>query len=200
MSQFWDIIINLFFSPICKARDQLPANQVSSSSSLSTFILWWTWLVPSVGWVQFDDTSKFTTPSYFPLEGWLSVRPSSGQSIWVSSGQVFLGWPWPWPPLGLSFWISSANHHHVRHGHAIWDAGAEYLILQLIKLHPLQDILWADMVLGDTTYQLDHSWDIALQVMQIRWVWSKRFDIRVHVVHISNVIITNTLQSLSSLI
>ena len=54
-------------------------------------------------------------------------------------------------------------------------AGGEYL-LQIIKLHPLQEILRAHMVLGcDTAHPVNHSSVIAFQAMQIRWGWGSGF-------------------------
>ena len=49
--------------------------------------------------------------------------------------------------------------------------GMEYL-LQIVALHPIQEILVTDLVLGcDTTYPLDHKQVTVLQAMQITWGW-----------------------------
>ena len=106
----------------------------------------------------------------FPFEGWVSYRAVHTDHFRLGFLRVAMAMTW----------ISSANHHYVWNGHAIWDGGAEYVILQVVKLDPLQDILWADLVLGDTTYLTHHSPDIALQVMQIRSVWSKGFACMEH--------------------
>ena len=50
--------------------------------------------------------------------------------------------------------------------------GVEYL-LQIVELHPFEQILWDDLVLGgDTAYPMGDSLVIVLQAMQIRWGWS----------------------------
>ena len=53
--------------------------------------------------------SSLTAVLSLPLQAflsdrWVSVRPSSRQSMSITSVQVFLGWPRPRPPAGLSFW------------------------------------------------------------------------------------------------
>ena len=55
-------------------------------------------------------------------------------------------------------------------------AGVEYLC-QFVKLHHLQEIVWAGLVLsGDTEYPADHNSVITLQAIQTRWgmrgIWS----------------------------
>ena len=50
-------------------------------------------------------------------------------------------------------------------------ASAEYLC-QIVKLHPLQEILRTELVLGDdTVHPANHNWVIALQPMLIRKDW-----------------------------
>ena len=58
--------------------------------------------------------------------------------------------------------------------------GAEYL-LQIVNLHPLQEILWADLVLGgDTAHPANHRPVIVPQVMHIRWGRGPCFDCMEH--------------------
>ena len=80
----------------------------------------------------------------FLSDGWVSVRPSTRRSMSITSVQVFLRghdllWDWV---SGLSS-IIATFYMAVRPQ----SAGAECLC-QIVKLHPLQEILWADLVLG----------------------------------------------------
>ena len=60
-------------------------------------------------------------------------------------------------------------------------AGGEYL-LHIVKLHPLQEILGADLVLGgDTTHPVNHSPVITLLTMQIRRGWGPGFPSKEHI-------------------
>ena len=59
-------------------------------------------------------------------------------------------------------------------------AGVEYLY-QIIKLHSLQEILRADLILGgDTAHLANHSLVTALQAMQVRWGWGPGFACMEH--------------------
>ena len=65
----------------------------------------------------------------------------------ITSVQVLLGWPRPRPPVGLSFW-TFFNQPSLR---STWPC---HLSRQIIKLHPLQEILRANLILGGDTSQI----------------------------------------------
>ena len=67
----------------------------------------------------------------------------------ITSVQVFFGRPRPRPHVGfLDFFQSTTAAFYMA---VIFElAGAEYLC-QIVKQHPFQKILWADLVIGDDT-------------------------------------------------
>ena len=88
----------------------------------------------------------------------------------ITSVQVFLGWPGLQPPVGLSFWTFFDQPSPCSTCHLSWQ------VWSTIKLHPLQKILHADLVLGgDATHPAAHSSVIVLQAMQSRWGWGPGF-------------------------
>ena len=100
---------------------------------------------------------SLTTPSF--AVGRVGLRHSAMQSMSITSVQVLLGCPQPWPPVGLTFCMAVPSE----------SVGPEYLC-QIFKLHPLQEIMWADLVLGgDTAHPVNRSSITALQAMQISW-------------------------------
>ena len=67
-------------------------------------------------------------------------------------------------------WVSgiySTIHRPILHCRAIWVDGCR-VPLQIIKLHPLQEILRANLVLGgDAAHPVNHSTVVTLQVLQV---------------------------------
>ena len=100
------------------------------------------------------------------------LRPSARQSMQITSVQVFLlGYYAGQGHHLLTDWVSglsSFTHHNVLHGCAICVGGCG-VPCQIVKLHPLQEILWADLVLGcDTAHPVDYGSVIVLQANQTR--------------------------------
>ena len=91
-----------------------------------------------------------TLPLSLPVQAllskwWVSVKPSARQS-------------------STTFYMAVPSQ----------SAGDEYLC-QITKLHPLQEILWADLVLGcDTAHPSNHNSVIALREVRIVVVWCPR--------------------------
>ena len=88
----------------------------------------------------------------FLSEGWAKLSSPNGS---------LLGPLRPRPPPGLSWnGLSSANITTLEMSMSSESTGVGYS-LQIVKLHPIQEILWGDLVLGgDTIHPADHSSDI----------------------------------------
>ena len=131
------------------------------------------WISP-----QYRDGSSRTALLSLPLqallsEGWISVILSVGQFMSITYVQVFLRRPRPGPPGVLGF-STLIGHPSLR---SVWLCMGVEHICQMIKLHPLQEIWRADLVLrSDTAHLADHSSVIGLKAMQVRKSWSPGFS------------------------
>ena len=97
-----------------------------------------------------------------------SSSSSSSSTAKQHPSLVLLGQPRPRPPVGLSVWTS-----FVQPSQCSVDAervGGCGDVSQIVKLHPLQEILWADSVIGgDVTHPANHRMAIVLQAEQFKY-------------------------------